>query len=42
MIQQGAKMIGPLLNPSSPKTGKTPQEKAAAKKTYTRNALRPG
>jgi hypothetical protein len=32
MIQQGAKMIGPLPNASGPKTGITPQEKAAAKK----------
>jgi hypothetical protein len=32
MIQQGAKMISPLPNPSGPKTGITPQERAAAKK----------
>ncbi|KFZ16980.1 hypothetical protein V502_04811 [Pseudogymnoascus sp. VKM F-4520 (FW-2644)] len=32
MIQQGAKMIGLLPNPSGRKTGITPQEKAAAKK----------
>jgi len=32
MIQQRAKMIGPLPNPSSRKTEITPQEKAAAKK----------
>lgn len=32
MIQQGAKKISPLPNPSSPKTRITPQEKAAAKK----------
>ncbi|KFY43092.1 hypothetical protein V495_04165 [Pseudogymnoascus sp. VKM F-4514 (FW-929)] len=32
MIQQGAKMIGPLPNPSGRKADITPQEKAAAKK----------
>ena len=32
MIQQRAKMIGPLPEPSGPKTEITPQEKLAAKK----------
>jgi hypothetical protein len=32
MIQQRAKMIGPLPNPSGPKTEITPQEKIAAKR----------